>query len=97
MTPTLTVDRPCPTCGGTGKVSDTVASVAMGHISGRKCPDCEQGVQRVAVSCAGCRWYDRSHPNEETGWCRYHAEWICMTAYQGCTLWQAKEATDGNG
>lgn len=99
--PELTITRPCPTCGGTGKLPDTVLSVAIGHISDRPCPDCEQGVVRVAVNCAGCKYYFVSNePSDPTyyGWCD-HPDMKAMDVLPtwGCLSWQAKEATDGNG
>lgn len=98
MKPELTITRPCPTCGGTGRRND---EPDKGHVSKLGivwskpfCPDCDQGVVRVAVSCAGCALW-----NEEFEECGIDGrdegvDWqgnkLWDATVDGCSKWEPK-------
>lgn len=99
MTPELTITRPCPRCGGTG-YRNLPDAHPDSHVKIKwYCPDCDQGVVRVAVSCQTCEMWNEEF--EECGIAatvdsadEYEIHWLHTV--DGCTRWQAKEATNGN-
>lgn len=95
----LTVRVPCATCGGTGEVGrtefleGTIETVSYNL----PCIACDNGTVCVAVSCASCAHADVTDPwsPNHRVWCFEHDHEFDATF--GCTRWQAKEGTDGNG